>query len=213
MVAVYCTYLIVSAVGNHETETCKNPVRKAQGTRNTTVVLGAIFTFLAIAYSTSRAATQSKALVGNKKKGEIHLDGEHRSELGVVNTQPGRTETPRYQALLAAVEAGALPASVLDEEDDDDEEEGVVGESRDDERSGTRYNYSWFHVIFVLGAMYVAMLLTDWNVVKTVVGNPDEDVYIGRSEVAMWMRVVSSWVCMLLYIWSLMAPVLMPDRF
>ena len=33
----------------------------------------------------------------------------------------------------------ALPASVLDEEEDDDEEE-IVGESRDDERSGTRYN-------------------------------------------------------------------------
>jgi hypothetical protein len=106
MVAVYCTYLIVSAVGNHETDTCKNPVRKAQGTRTTTVVLGAIFTFLAIAYSTSRAATQSKALVGSKKKGEIQLDEEHRSELGVVNTQPSRTETPRYRALVAAVEAG-----------------------------------------------------------------------------------------------------------
>ena len=33
----------------------------------------------------------------------------------------------------------ALPASVLDEEEDDDEDE-IVGESRDDERSGTRYN-------------------------------------------------------------------------
>jgi len=209
MVAVYCTYLIVSAVGNHETETCKNPIRKAQGTRTTTVVLGAIFTFLAIAYSTSRAATQSKALVGSKKNGEIHLDEGH---LGVVNTQPGRTETPRYQALLSAVEAGSLPASVLDE-DEEDEDEEIVGESRDDERAGTRYNYSWFHIIFVLGAMYVAMLLTDWNVVKAVAGNPDEDVYIGRSEVAMWMRVVSSWLCMALYIWSLMAPVLMPERF
>ena len=48
--------------------------------------------------------------------------------------------------------------------------------------------------------------------VKAVAGNPDEDVYIGRSEVAMWMRVVSSWVCMALYIWSLIAPVVMPDR-
>lgn len=43
--------------------------------------------------------------------------------------------------------------------------------------------------------------------------DPDDDVYIGRSEVAMWMRVVSSWVCMLLYIWSLLAPVLLPDRY
>lgn len=42
--------------------------------------------------------------------------------------------------------------------------------------------------------------------------DPNQDLYIGRSEVAMWMRVVSSWVCMLLYIWSLWAPVLMPDR-
>lgn len=52
------------------------------------------------------------------------------------------------------------------------------------------------------------------NVVKPD-SNPhhDSDVFIGRSEVAMWMRVVSSWICMLLYIWSLLAPVLMPDRY
>ena len=51
------------------------------------------------------------------------------------------------------------------------------------------------------------------NVVKQD-ANPDhdQDVYIGRAEVAMWMRIVSSWICMLLYIWSLLAPVLMPDR-
>lgn len=33
----------------------------------------------------------------------------------------------------------ALPPSVLDEEEEDDDEE-IVGESRDDERSGTKYN-------------------------------------------------------------------------
>ncbi|KAI0925844.1 hypothetical protein AcV5_008465 [Taiwanofungus camphoratus] len=219
MVAVYCTYLIMSAVGNHEHETC-NPLRRGgsgtvEGARTTTVVLGAIFTFLAIAYSTSRAATQSRALVGKgKKSGAVQLpvDDDDHAEMGVVSTQPSRTESPRYQALLAAVEAGAIPASALDEEEEDEDEDEVVGETRDDERSGTRYNYSWFHVIFAIGAMYVAMLLTDWNVVRATKGETD-DVYIGRSEVAMWMRVVSSWVCMLLYMWSLLAPVLMPDRF
>jgi len=48
--------------------------------------------------------------VGNGKKGRgVQLsvdDGNGHSELGVVNRQPGRTESPRYQALLAAVEAG-----------------------------------------------------------------------------------------------------------
>jgi serine incorporator 1/3 len=99
----------------------------------------------------------------------------------------------------------------------------------------TPCQYSWFHIIFVLGAMYVAMLLTDWyeyflrifrcranyfyavprNFIRAEPSSPStdgDDIYIGRSETAMWMRIVSSWVCMLLYIWSLLAPVLMPDR-
>lgn len=98
----------------------------------------------------------------------------------------------------------------------------------------TSFQYSWFHIIFVLGAMYVAMLLTDWyeisrifvgalitytlylrNFIRAGSSSPStdgEDIYIGRSETAMWMRIVSSWVCMLLYIWSLLAPALMPDR-
>ncbi|KAJ3971983.1 serine incorporator/TMS membrane protein [Lentinula raphanica] len=227
MVAAYCTYLIVSAISNHahENSSC-NPLRNgsttATGTRTTTVILGGLFTFLAIAYSTTRAATNSRALVGKRKKvGAVHLDGpdalDGHAEMGVVNTQPGRMESPRYQALVAAVEAGAIPESALHEEEDEDDEDEIVGDNRDDERSGTRYNYSWFHVIFVMAAMYVAALLTDANIVskKPINGttDPNSDVYIGQSEVAMWMRVVSSWICILLYIWSLMAPVLMPDRF
>ena len=52
------------------------------------------------------------------------------------------------------------------------------------------------------------------NVVSKTSSSSDQDevVYIGRSETAMWMRVVSSWVCILLYSWSLVAPVLMPNR-
>ncbi|KAG8687975.1 hypothetical protein FRC09_013177 [Ceratobasidium sp. 395] len=218
MVAAYCTYLTTSAVGNHTDGHC-NPLHRSPA-RNGTVILGAIFTFLAIAYSTSRAATQSRALVGKKRPDgaivlpdEDHVRGD--SGVGLVTTQPTRKDTPRYQALLSAVEAGAIPASALDEDDED--EDGPAGDERDDERTGTRYNYSWFHIIFVMGSMYVGMLLTDWNVVSTrpLPDNPDpnQDVYIGRSETAMWMRVVSSWVCILLYIWSLVAPVFMPDRF
>ena len=101
----------MSAIGNRESTQC-NPLRKsgaARGTRTTTVVLGAVFTFIAIAYSTSRAATQSRALVGKGKQvGGVRLP-EADGDLGdhsLVTNQPGRTESPRYQALLAAVEAG-----------------------------------------------------------------------------------------------------------
>ena len=98
----------MSAVGNHTHEKC-NPFRSgaASGTRTSALVLGAALTFIAIAYSTTRAATQSRALVGKKRQGEIQLSDDRNShEVGIVNSQPSRTETPRYQALLAAVEAG-----------------------------------------------------------------------------------------------------------
>jgi serine incorporator 1/3 len=50
-------------------------------------------------------------LVGKGRRGgergvQLPADDEGHSELGVVNAQPGRMESPRYQALLAAVEAG-----------------------------------------------------------------------------------------------------------
>ncbi|KAG8937747.1 hypothetical protein FRC03_007890, partial [Tulasnella sp. 419] len=67
----------------------------------------------------------------------------------IVNTQPGKKDSLRYQALLTAVEAGVIPASALGEEDV--EEDVVTGEQRDDERTGTRYNYSWFHITFFMG--------------------------------------------------------------
>ena len=70
----------MSAVGNHQHTSC-DPLHNstAQGTQTTTVVLDAMSTFLAIAYSTGRAATQGGALVGKNKKGALALLDESQS--------------------------------------------------------------------------------------------------------------------------------------
>ncbi|GAA6006851.1 hypothetical protein JCM11491_003205 [Sporobolomyces phaffii] len=255
MVVAYTAYLVTSAIANHDDDNssgsssrCNPLTERARGARTGMVVLGAVFTFLAIAYSTSRAATQSKAFApgnnnNNKSSSSARRfggagtsdpeelgyaaigpgdddhdhDGGSTNELATTTKQPARKETLRYQALQAAVAEGSLPASVLDESDSEDEDDAVVN---DDEKSGTRYNYSWFHVIFVLATMYVAMLLTNWNVVSRATfledGGPGEEgqpIRIGRSHVAMWMRIVSSWVCLGLYGWSLVAPIVLEGRF
>ena len=95
-----------------------------------TVVLGGLFTFVAIAYLTTRAATQGRALVGKDRKGGVALAGD--DDLGaspVVTTQPAQKDSLRDQALVAAVEAGAIPASALNEMDEDDEEDAAIGKS------------------------------------------------------------------------------------
>lgn len=210
MVVVYCTYLITSAVANEPDDKECNPLTRSGGTRTTTVILGAIFTFLAIAYSTSRAAVQGRNLisVGPRDDGYAYLAPD---EPNMPLTDQPRA---RSSALIAAVEAGVLPASALDDSDDEDDDDGK-NEARDDEKTGVKYSYTFFHLIFIGGAMYVAMLLTNWNVVTQDQQQQDQEklVYIGRSYAAVWVKVVSSWICLILYIWTLVAPLVMPDRY
>lgn len=229
MVLAYCTYLLSSALMNHDNKQC-NPIARGRGetTKATTALIGAIFTFLAIAYSTTRAATHIRMLSGSAS-GEITLEDEPVALHGPITTQPeGRGEL-RIAAIRSAVEAGSLPASILEEEVRAQQEQAAAASPRadDDERNGTRYNYTHFHRIFAMAACYLAMLLTDWQSVdvRAPAAAPDERVvYIGASSASMWIRVFSSWVCAALYGWTLVAPVLcmstclaatdaVPDRF
>ncbi|KAI9271998.1 serine incorporator/TMS membrane protein [Sporodiniella umbellata] len=221
IVVIYCTYLVLSAVANEPNDKECNPLRRSIGPQTTSVVLGAVFTFLAVAYSTSRAATQDGAFIS--KSGRPKLSQELSDTASAVPLMPNQVEAgvKRMSAqgsgrehLIAAVEAGALPRSVLYEDNDDDEFEN--GDDKDDEKYGSVYNYSFFHFVFAIAAMYISMVLTNWNTIRfeDTLGNDGGDlVRIGQSYTAVWVKVVSGWICHLIYIWSLVAPILMPDRF
>jgi hypothetical protein len=206
MVAIYCTYLTMSAVSMEPDETedrrC-NPLVLGQGTRTTTIILGAIATMLTVAYTTTRAATQSLGL-GGSGRGQIQLPDDDEHDL--VTTQPGRREM-RAEALRRAVEEGSLPADAL--LSDDDESDAGDRTANDDERSSTQYNYAMFHIIFFLATAWVATLLTmDWDDKKQ-----GDFATVGRTLWASWVKIVSAWVCYGMYIWTLIAPIVLPDRF
>jgi len=63
--------------------------------------------------------------------------------------------------------------------------------------------------IFVLGSCYYAMVLTNWATQQShfSMGN----ARIG--EAAMWLQGSASWICFLMYIWALTAPMIWPERF
>jgi len=210
MVCIYGTYLTMSAVSNEPDDHQCNPFARSRGTQTASVIVGAIFTFLAIAYSTTRAATQGSSLgaVSVKSTGYLRVgDSEH----GLIRTEPSAKARMRSEALLAAVESGALPASALDNSDD---EESHMGDDRDDEKSGVQYHYSTFHLVFFLATCYTACLLTSWGTFQIEKGHGDDDfVAIGRSYAVVWVKVVSTWVCHGLYYWTLLAPIAMPDRY
>ena len=205
MVAVYCTYLTMSAVSMEPDDKQCNPLVRARGTRTTSVVLGAIVTMLTVAYTTTRAATQSLGL-GSAAGGGLRLpeDDEH----DLVTQQPTARREMRAEALRRAVEEGSLPADALIS--DDDESEAGDNTAHDDERNSTQYNYTVFHIIFFLATAWVSTLLT----LNAEEATKDSDfAMVGRTYAASWVKIVSAWFCHGMYIWTLVAPIVLPDRF
>ncbi|KAJ4300233.1 Membrane protein tms1 [Collariella sp. IMI 366227] len=221
MVAVYCSYLTMSAVSMEPDDTpdrhC-NPMVFGQGTRTTTIVLGAIVTMLTVAYTTTRAATQSLGLGGSGRSGgAIRLPDSEAADYEhdmVVTAQPSARKAMRAEALRRAVEEGSLPADALLSDNDDDSNSDTAARTSagaDDERASTQYSYAMFHVIFFLATAWVATLLTmDWDDEQK---GQDNFATVGRTLWASWVKIVSSWVCYAMYVWTLVAPVVLPERF
>ncbi|OMJ18929.1 Membrane protein TMS1 [Smittium culicis] len=217
IVTLYATYLISSAlIGepvNSSADKVCNPLIDSKGTRTTLVVLGAVFTVSAICYSTSTAATKSGSII-NSNETESPSLGAHRLSDSLESGTNLRAE-----AIKDAVAAGSLPESAvinMENRNRTSEERPISSSSSsssdpiDDEKYGVQYSYSFFHFIFSVAAMYMAMLLTNWN---SIDANSGEFIVIGRSMSAVWAKVISSWLCIVMYSWTLVAPVLYPDRY
>jgi hypothetical protein len=70
-------------------------------------------------------------------------------------------------------------------------------------------SFSFFHVIMMMGSCYLAMLLTNW----TIVGSDSMATIDPNSDNApMWAKLTSMFVCILLYVWTLVAPMIFRDR-
>ncbi|XP_073985176.1 serine incorporator TMS1 isoform X2 [Rhodnius prolixus] len=76
----------------------------------------------------------------------------------------------------------------------------------DNESDGVAYSWSFFHVMFGFATLYVMMTLTNWY-------KPNSSLdTINSNAASMWVKMLSSWACLALYIWTLIAPIALPDR-
>ncbi|XP_068890694.1 serine incorporator 3 [Aphelocoma coerulescens] len=85
-------------------------------------------------------------------------------------------------------------------------EEGEVRRVTDNEKDGVQYSYTFFHFMLFLASLYIMMTLTNWY-------SPDADFKTMTSKwPAVWVKITSSWVCLLLYLWTLVAPLVLTNR-
>eukprot|EP00656_Telonema_subtile_P033393 TRINITY_DN3699_c0_g1_i3.p1 TRINITY_DN3699_c0_g1~~TRINITY_DN3699_c0_g1_i3.p1 ORF type:complete len:186 (-),score=33.84 TRINITY_DN3699_c0_g1_i3:141-698(-) len=66
-----------------------------------------------------------------------------------------------------------------------------------------------YHVVMMLASMYMTMVLCSWEI-----DSPDTTTLqnFGINKWSMVVKLVSQWVAVVLYIWTLVAPRLFPDR-
>ncbi|CAG4923400.1 unnamed protein product [Colias eurytheme] len=107
---------------------------------------------------------------------------------------------------ILAKEGSGGNGGLIDNEEGDGGEAGNSGETKvfDNEGDGVAYSWSFFHIVFALATLYVMMTLTNWY-------NPSSQ--LSKENVAsMWIKITSSWLCVGLYVWTLVAPAIFPDR-
>jgi len=76
------------------------------------------------------------------------------------------------------------------------------------------FSFSLFHLAFMLGTMYVQQLLTNWETITihSTDGKSEEEIYVDSGVGSVWVKIISSWLVFALYLWSLFAPLIFPDR-
>ncbi|KAJ8355433.1 hypothetical protein SKAU_G00182270 [Synaphobranchus kaupii] len=88
---------------------------------------------------------------------------------------------------------------------------GEVGEDGvrravDNEEDGVTYSYSFFHFSLFLASLYIMMTLTNWY-------QPDTSSQAMLSRMpAVWVKICSSWLGLALYLWTLVAPLILTNR-
>ncbi|XP_017793609.1 PREDICTED: probable serine incorporator isoform X2 [Habropoda laboriosa] len=98
--------------------------------------------------------------------------------------------------------------SLIDHEEgrNPDSEPGNEAKVWDNEENTVAYNWSFFHLMFALATLYVMMTLTNWY-------QPNSNLDTLNSNAAsMWVKIISSWMCLGLYVWTLIAPAVLTNR-
>uniref|UniRef100_A0A0K8TPS3 Putative conserved plasma membrane protein n=1 Tax=Tabanus bromius TaxID=304241 RepID=A0A0K8TPS3_TABBR len=114
-----------------------------------------------------------------------------------------RSASKVAEVTMPDAERQVLTASLGDEESKPSGSEAKVW---DNEENSVAYSWSLFHLVFATATLYVMMTLTNWYQPNSSLNT------LNANAPSMWIKIVSSWLCLALYTWSMVAPLILSDR-
>jgi len=206
-VALYCTYLCFSALQSEPKDyACNGPAHRLSAANGSALVMGMLTTLVSVVYAAFRAGSNTSlfTLEGSEEgdfggESQVRLleegSGSGSAGLDGLPCPPegfSREEAREVHSSSSSSAADAAAAS-------------ASGSSRD-MFIPVAYNYSFFHLIFALASMYIAMLMTGWG----TVAQEKDRIDVGWTSV--WVKIGAQATTGVLYCWTLVAPALFPDR-
>ncbi|XP_046871280.1 serine incorporator 5 [Hypomesus transpacificus] len=196
VISVYVMYLTFSAfsskpietvkVNDEDMQVCVFPFKLGSGGDGDNKIVtsvGIVILFGCVLYSCLTSTTKRSS-----------------AALGVFGSSEPETERARCCFCFG---------DARDDQDNDEERRGGGQDVMNDEKDGTVYRYSYFHCVFFLGSLYVMMNLTNWFHYD----NHKIEKILEGSWSVFWIKMVSCWVCLLFYMWTLMSPLICTKRF
>lgn len=109
------------------------------------IFLGVAFTFVAVVYSALRMSSSS--VMGEKKDIEKAIKDQKKYHESQIDDEKKQLIDEKKEE-----------AEESSEEEQDPE--------ADDEKEATAYNYTFFHLTFAMAAMYLGLVLTNWQTIS-----------------------------------------------
>jgi len=196
-IVAYATFLCYTAVAKNPNADCNPNLGELDGLG---IALGVGITLLSLAWT-----AYSKTAHDRMQGGNTDDNGVSQESLVENGGREKSSEDRKITGVIAGNEYGTTKASSGDEEaannNDEDEDDANV--------PSNYFGNSWkLNAVLGLVSCWVAMALTGWGSIESGgdAANPD----VGK--VSMWMIITSQWIILVLYLWTLVAPRLFPDR-
>ncbi|CAD8063663.1 unnamed protein product [Paramecium sonneborni] len=181
--AIYIVFQAYQAQSSWPDNEC-NSLSKSQGTRIVEIVVGVLLTIVSLLYLTFGTSNSSATNIVQLESKNEKLESQQRES----NQDEEQQQLLQNQQKL-------------------EEAQAIVKEA---EMQPYKTNqYLLFHFIMFITIIYMMILLTNWS-------QPDFNETSFQAyqpnKLAYWVKMVTSWLAALLYIWTLIAPHIFPDR-
>ena len=191
VVASYTVYLTWSALESSEDATCKPPALGGDANSGWSITIGIIVAAVSLMWTSFSASASADELLTGKEDETIRDN--RAAESGSDGPKPFYRVDDDGKTVKASETEAARDV-----------------EAQEAETSAEKPAKLWlFHTVMLTASLYMAMLITNWGAETTDSGT-DKNPGVGNA--SMWVKIISCWLTIGLYTWTLIAPKVLSDR-